>query len=444
MSATSPMSVASEPVRKREIVSWAMFDFANSSYTTIIVTVAFGNYFTRLVAPQNGDALWGLGIFLGNLIVLLLSPVIGAIADDSGRKKLFLAFTYSLCVVGTALLWFVLPGQVALGLTLLVISFVGFSLGENLAGAFLPELSTPANIGKISGFGWGLGYFGGLGSILVTWKLLAAGYTLENLDNLRLAWVATAAFFLISALPTFLFVRERAPRGTGTIGEYVRAGFGRLATTAHSVRRFSELVRFLTVFFVYSLGLSSVIAFAGIFPIQTLGFTSSEVALLFLFLQLSAAGGAFLFGWIQDRWGAVRTIRIALVLWVLVCVGAWLCGDGKNLVFGQWTGKQFFWAVGVFAGLGIGSLQSASRGLVGLFAPVAKSGEFFGFWGLAGKGAYMLGPLIFGLISSSLGSQRIAMLSTGVFFLVGLWGMRKIDAQRGQAEAAAWEASEAA
>src|SRR5688572_3657482 len=261
------------PASKREIWSWAMFDFANSSYTTVIVTVAFSVYFTRMVAPEGrGDFLWGLGIAISNLIVLSLSPIVGAIADDSGRKKLFLLVTYLTCVIGTALLWFVKPGQVGLGLTLLVISFLGFSFGENLAGAFLPELSTPANIGRISGFGWGLGYFGGLGCLLATYPLLAGGYAEPNLHNARLAWVVTALFFFVAALPTFLFLRERAPRGDKSAGEYVRAGFARLRATAASARRFSELVRFLAVYLLFYAGLTSVVAFAAIYASRTLGF----------------------------------------------------------------------------------------------------------------------------------------------------------------------------
>jgi UMF1 family MFS transporter len=428
--ASEPASVPSTlpPASRREIVSWAMFDFANSSYTTVIVSVAFGIYFTRLVAPAGrGDSLWGLAILLGNLLVLLLAPVVGAVADDSGRKKLFLAFTYATCVAGTALLWYVTPGRTVLALILFVLSFVGFSFGENLAAAFLPEISTPQNVGRVSGFGWGLGYFGGLACLVVVMPLLKGGYRLENLANLRLAWVATALFFLVAALPTFLFLRERAPRGSGTALEYVRAGFGRIASTAHSVRHFSELVRFLSVFFVYSLGLTSVIAFAGIFAERTLHFTSSEVVYLFIALQLTSAGGAFLFGFLQDRMGASRTIQITLVIWILVCVGVYFCET-----------KALFWWLAMGAGLGIGSLQSASRGLVGLFSPPEKSGEFFGFWGLAGKGAYMLGPFIFGLISTATGSQRVAILSTALFFIAGLIGMAFVNEKRGHEEAASW------
>lgn len=419
---------ASSPPSRREIFGWAMFDFANSSYTTVIVTVAFGVYFTRLVAPEGqGDALWGWGIALGNLIVLLLSPIVGAIADDSGRKKLFLFFSYATCVAGTALLWFATPGQVGLALTLFVISFIGFSFGENLAGAFLPEISTPKNIGKISGLGWGLGYFGGLASLVLVRPLLAGDFEPSNLSNLRLAWVVTALFFLLAALPTFLFLKERAPRGTATVGRYVKDGFLRLGQTAKSVRHFSEIVRFLAVFFLYQAGLSSVVAFAGIYAANTLGFTFADLIFLFILLQLSSAAGAFVFGGLQDRIGATRTIQITLGLWVAVCGGAYLVET-----------KEAFWVVALFAGLGIGSLQSASRALVGLFAPPEKSAEFFGFWGLSGKAAYMVGPLLFGQIATAAGSQRVAMLSTAAFFILGLIGMGFIDERRGLAAAQAW------
>ncbi len=420
---------AHPPPKRREIFGWAMFDFANSSYTTVIVTAAFGVYFTRLVAPPGqGDSLWGAALAVGNLIVLLFSPIVGAVADDSGRKKFFLFFTYATCVVGTAMLYFATPGRVELALAMFVLSFVGFSFGENLAGAFLPEISTPDNIGKISGLGWGIGYFGGLGSLVLVRPLLAGGYVEANLPNLRLAWLLTALFFLLAALPTFLFLKERAPRGTQTALQYVQDGFARLAETARSIRHFQEIVRFLAVYLLFYAGLTSVVAFAGIYAANTLGFTSGELILLFIFLQLSAAGGAFLFGWVQDRIGGVRTIQIALVLWILVCAGAYFSET-----------KAFFWGVGLFAGLGIGSLQSASRALVGLFTPPEKSAEFFGFWGLAGKAGYMIGPLIFGLISSSAGSQRVAMLSTAAFFVLGLIGISFVDERRGRAAAESWQ-----
>lgn len=427
-----PATSAPPPVRPREIVAWAMFDFANSGYTTLIVTVAFSVYFTKLVAPgDRADFLWGTGILVSNLIVILLAPTIGAMADDTGRKKLFLAGTYVLCVLGSAGLFWVLPGLVALGLTLFIVSNVGFSLGENLVAAFLPEISTPANVGRVSGFGWGLGYFGGLVCLGLNWPLLSGGFEPSNLSSLRLVGPVTAAFFLVAALPTFLFLRERAPRRPArSLGSYVRASFGRLATTARSLRHFSELARFLVVFFAFSCGLSTVIGFAAIYAERTVGFTAGELIGMFLVLQLSSAGGAFLFGWIQDSIGARRTIQMTLVLWLLVSAGAALA-----------TTKALFWAVALAAGLGIGSLQSASRALVGLFSPVGKNGEFFGFWGLAGKGAFIVGPFVFGLLSSATGSQRLAIGINALFFVAGSIGMTRIDERRGHAAAEAWNAA---
>ena len=420
---------AATPVRSREIFGWAMFDFANSSYTTVIITVAFSVFFTSTVATAGrADFLWGFGLSISNGLVLLLAPVLGAIADDSGRKKQFLFATYLACVVGTALLALVGPGDVALALALLVVSNVAFSFGEGLASAFLPEISTPRTIGRISGLGWGLGYFGGLASLLLISRLIAPGFGADNLANLQRAWVVTAAFFLLAGACTFLLLRERAQRGPRrSLAGYVRVGFARLATTAREVRHFSELGKFLIAFFLYHGGLTTVIAFAAILAERTFGFTPADLIKLFVLLQLTSAAGALGFGFLQDRIGAIRTVRLTLLIWIAACVAAYLVR----------TAGQFWW-VAMAAGLGIGSLQSASRALVGLFSPRDKEAEFFGFWGLAGKAAYAIGPALFGLISSASGSQRVAILSAALFFLAGLGALAFVDERRGIAAAASW------
>ncbi len=422
---------ASIPVAKREIVSWAMFDFANSAYTTVIVTVAYSIYFTKMVAPgESADFWWGTGVLASNLIVLGVAPVLGAVADGSGRKKYLMAWMWILCVLGTAALYFVLPGALVLGLALFILSNVAYAFGETLAGGFLPEISNAGNIGRISGFGWGLGYLGGLGSLLLVKPLLTGGFTEANLPNLRLAWLVTAAFFFLGALPTFAVLRERAPRRReASFGAYAREGFRRLAATWRSLSEFSELARFLAVFFVYTCGLTSVIAFAAIYAERTIGFGAADVIVLFIVIQVTSALGAIVFGWIQDRLGPKRTLVLTLILWLLVSGGA----------FASQTQPQF-WVVATAAGLGIGSLQSASRALVGLFSPVSKSGEFFGFWGLALRAAYVVGPFVFGAISSATGSQRTGILVNGAFFLIGLVALATIDVGRGRAAAEAWDA----
>ena len=422
-------STAQPTVRKREIFGWAMFDFANSSYTTVIVTVAFSVYFTTLVAPgPQGDWLWGVGVMISNLIVLASAPLVGALADGSGRKKHFLAVTWLTCVAGTAALWFALPGAVVLALTLFVISNVAYAMGETLVGGFLPEISTPRNVGRISGIGWGLGYFGGLACLLLIRPLLAGDFVPANLASLRLVWPLTAAFFFLAGIPTFVLLRERAQRiEHRSLTSFAAEGFRRLRATGHSIRRFRELVKFLTFFFVYCCGLMTVIAFAGIYSRKTLAFTAGELIVLFLVLQLFSAAGAFAGGPLQDRLGSRRALQWILVLWVLVCLGGAAA-----------TTKATFWVVAMGAGLGIGSLQAASRGLVGLFSPQDKSGEFFGFWGLAMRGAYALGPFVFGSISALTGSQRLAVLITAAFFVVGWVGMLWVDEDKGREAAEAW------
>jgi len=423
------MTTRHPPVRKREIFGWAMFDFANSSYTTVIVTVAFSVYFTRLVAPSGrADFLWSLGVTVSNGLVVLLAPLVGAVADDSGRKKTFLFASYLVCVVGTASLWLVRPGMALTGLALFVVSNVAFSFGENFAGAFLPEISTADNIGRISGFGWGLGYFGGLACLAAVFPFIRGDFVLANLDNLRLAWPVTAVFFLVAAIPTFVLLKERAPRGPRRgLLEHAQVGYARLRETLQSLGHFRQLARFLAVFFVFTGGLAAVIYFSAIYASQTLGFEAIELMVLFMVIQVSSALGALAFGWLQDRFGASPTLRFTLVLWIAVCVAAFFTRD-----------KTVFFAVALAAGLGIGSLQSASRAMVGLFSPLEKTGEFFGFWGLAGKAAFAVGPLVFGALSSLTGSQRVAILSTAVFFVVGLIGLSWVDEAAGRAAAASW------
>jgi|CXWL01.1.fsa_nt_gi UMF1 family MFS transporter len=420
----------SPPVRRREIFGWAMFDFANSSYTTVILTVAFGVFFSKLVAPEGkGDALWGTALAVSNLIVMVASTIVGAVADGAAKKKAFLFVTYLGCVGATASLSLVGPGQVTLALILVILSNIAFSLGENLTASFLPELSTPRNIGKISGLGWGLGYIGGILSVFAIKPLLAGGFVVENLANLRQAWMVTAAFFLVAGAITFVLVRERAEPtpGVSWLG-HAREGFGRIRATLAEIRHFRELTRFLTAFFCYQAGLSSVFVFAGLYAEKTLEFTSSELVWLFIVLNLSGALGAIGFGFVQDALGALRTVRWTLLFWVVVTVGAFLCQT-----------KGQFWIVGTCAGLGMGSLQSASRALVGLFSPVKKTAEFFGFWGLAGKGAYVVGLPVFGWLSTLTGNQRIAILSTAGFFLLGFLLIGRVNEAAGRQAAAEWD-----
>jgi MFS transporter, UMF1 family len=408
---------------KREILSWCFFDFANSAFTTIIITIVYSVYFRNIIAAgrTDGDRLWALGNTVSQVLVLLSAPLLGAIADFSASKKKFLFFTYILCVTFTGLLTLTTTGEILFALSIFVVANFAFSSGENLIASFLPEISKPEDMGKISGFGWALGYIGGLLSLVFCFPFLKGGFGIENAGNLRMTNLIVAAFFLIAGIPTFLWVRERKAASNLPPGaSYISVGFARIRDTFEHIRTFRELFKFLVLFGVYNCGVTTVIVFAAIYAVETVKLTPGEFLVFFLITQISASVGAFLFGLAQDRIGPKNTIYATLSVWLLTIAGAYFSTD-----------RTTFFIVGNLAGLGLGSSQSAARALVGLFSPVEKSAEFFGFWGLFWKLSTAIGPLVFGLLSSGTGDQRIAILATGMFFVVGLIGLRFIDEKKG-------------
>jgi UMF1 family MFS transporter len=415
---------------KREILSWCLFDFANSSFTTIVITIVYSVYFVNIAAmgTGNGDFLWGAGNLISQGFVLLTAPILGAIADYSASKKKFLFLSYFICIIFTTMLYFVKPGDVWLGIVLFIFANFAYSSGENLIASFLPDVARPEDMGKISGFGWSLGYMGGLLSLVCCLPFLKGGFDLDNANNLRTTNLVVAAFFLVGGIPTFLFVKEKKqasdlPAGTS----YLAMGIQRIKETFHNIRQFSELSKFLIVFGIYNCGVTTVIYFASIYAINTIHLTTNELIVFFLITQVSSSIGAFLFGLIQDKLGAKRTIYITLTIWLIVAAGAFFS-----------TSRTTFYIIGNLAGLGLGSSQSAARALVGLLSPFEKSGEFFGFWGLFWKLSTAIGPFVFGTLSKATGSQRIAILATGMFFVSGMIGLLFVDEKKGIAAARAY------
>ncbi|MBI4865222.1 MAG: MFS transporter [Candidatus Riflebacteria bacterium] len=407
----------------REIFGWCMFDFANSSFTTIIVTVVFSVYYTKIVCTgrTDGDTLWGLGNMVSQLLVLLAAPFLGALADFSGSKKRFLRMSWVSCCFATSLLYFVRPGDAWLGLALFVLANLAYSAGENFNASFLPELASAEDMGKVSGYGWALGYFGGLFALLLCYPFTQGAFDLANEANLRITSLVTAAFFFVAGLPTFMLLKERAVAQSLPPGStYLRVGFSRVMSTLGEIRRFRQLFRFLLVFAIYNMGLCAVVAFASIFAEKNLGFGPRDLLGFFLVLQISAALGAFALGYFQDRYGAKAALNLSLAIWIVVSVGCYLATD-------RWS----FMIVGNLAGLALGSAQSGARALVGLMAPVSRSAEFFGFWGLFWKLSSALGPLAFGIASTWYG-QRWAVLANGLFFVAGLVLLQTVDVDEGR------------
>jgi UMF1 family MFS transporter len=329
------------------------------------------------------------------------------------------------CVVFTALLYFVGKGDIGLAVILIIATNYFFGSGENLIAAFLPELAKNQALGKVSGWGWGLGYLGGifsLGSCLVyiTW---AKTLNHEPDQYVPVTMVITAVIFAVASLPTFIYLKERAIPQPHFYGDKViQESFLRLRSTLANVRQYQDLVRFLICLVFYQAGIQTVIALAAIYAQQVMGFDTQETILVVFLVNFTAALGAFAFGHIQDRLGHLVTIAITLAGWIVMVIIAWLAED-----------RTTFWIAANLAGLCLGASQSAGRALIGLFSPVSRRAEFFGLWGLAVKLSSILGPLTYGSVSwITDGDHRLAMLITGSYFIIGLLILKQIKVDRGQ------------
>ncbi|WP_447978897.1 MFS transporter [Candidatus Nitrospira bockiana] len=418
-----------KPVGSREIWAWCLYDFANSSFTTLIVTVAYSVYFVQVVArpfsegAEGGtpERLWFWGYAASMLVVAVLSPVLGAIADARALKRRFLIASTLICILCTALLALVKEGDVLAGLVFFGIANVAFDLGFLFCSAFLVELATPANVGRISGYGWGLGYLGGLLSLALAYPFIKGGFAEENLTLYRLSFTMTAGFFLVAALPTFLWLKERARPQPGAAGASVwREAFERLASTARHVGRYRDLVVYFAAYLIYTDAINTVIVASGIFANKVLDFSPGDLIIYFLITQVTAGAGAVGFGVLADRIGAKHTITITLALWIAVSVVATVVQ----------THAQFY-VIGLVAGAALGANQSSSRMLLAQFTPVGRQGEFFGFFSVTGKFAAIIGPVVYGEVTAWTGSQRWAVLSMAVFFALGLLIFQFVDERRG-------------
>ncbi len=419
-----------------------MFDFANSSYTTVIVTVVYAIVFPTVIvgdAPEyrTGNLLWSIALSLSYVIVVATAPVLGAIMDFTASKKRFLLASYLFTVVLTAALFFVRPGDVWLGVILILLSNYGFAAGESFASAFLPELGPPEDLGKISGFAWGIGYFGGLVSTALVLAMLEPGGPSQP-DNPALPWIGpvTAAFFLLAGLPTFLLLKERGVAHTLPPGEtLLTIGFRRLMITLKEISDFRDLTVFLASLFFSQAGLYVVISFAFIYGAQVIHWSKDSLALMFIITQFTAAGGAIVCGLLQDRVGSIRTYIMTLLLWIVAVALIYATNDVTDLINStfdkDYRAETVFLFIGCLAGLGLGATQSAGRAIVGLFSPESKSGEFFGFWGQSSKMSAIVGVLGTGLLQNMVGLQK-AILFTIVLFLLGMIISLLVNEKRGR------------
>jgi UMF1 family MFS transporter len=412
-------------VRPREVWAWAMYDFANSGYTTVVITAVFNAYFVGVVCAGEswGTFAWTLALSVSYAIVMFSAPVIGAYADAHAAKKKLLAITTSGCVLGTALLSFVGPGDLALAFALIVLSNVFFGTGENIAAAFLPELARGEAMGKVSAWGWSLGYIGGLITLAVclAYVISARSQGHTEAQFVPITMLITAGAFALASSFTFLVLKERARPQQAQKGVALRA-FARVGQTLRHARQFEDLLRFLGCIVLYQSGVQTVIALAAIYAQEAMSFTTQDTIVLVLLVNITASVGAFVFGRWQDRLGHRKTLALTLLGWCSMVVIAYLTTD-----------RTGFWVAANIAGLCLGASQSAGRALVGYLTPADRHAEFFGLWGLAVKLASILGPLTYGAVTwLTDNDHRSAMLITGLFFVLGLVVLTSVDPERGR------------
>jgi UMF1 family MFS transporter len=421
-----PQDALNEGVRKREVFGWAMYDFANSGYTTVVLTAVFNTYFVGVAA--NGAAwatlAWTTVIGASSLIVMLTMPAIGAHADRQANKKRLLAFSTAGCVAATLALALVGRGDVALAAVALIVSNVFYSYGESLTAAFLPELARPGAMGRVSGWGWSFGYFGGMLSLglCLGYVLWAQGHGLPATDFVPVTMLITAAVYGVASLATFALLRERAqPQGTRGEPAGIAAALQQLAVTWREARLHPDFSWFLLCGACYQSGIAVVIALAAVYAEQALGFGQAQTMTLVFLVNIAAAAGAFAFGYFQDRIGHKRSLALTLAGWIVMTVLAVLA-----------EGPSLFWVAAVIAGLCMGSSQSAGRAIAGVLAPSTQRAEFYGLWTFATRLSAIIGPITYGLVTLLTGgNHRLAILSTAVFFIGGLLLLIPVNIARG-------------
>ncbi len=411
-------------VAPREVFGWAMYDFANSGYTTVVLTAVFNAYFVGAVAGNSTWATlaWTLALAMSNALVLFSAPAIGAYADAHGVKKRILLISTIGCVLGTAALASAQPGTVALAVLAVIASNYFFSIGEGLIAAFLPELSRQEALGKVCGGGWSFGYFGGMLTLGICLAVVisaqAAGKPAS--EFVPMTMLVTAVVFAMAAVPTFALLRERAQPGERSLERHGRTALQRLRHTWRESGRFRDFRWFLLCGCCYQAGISVVIALAAVYAEQVMGFEQTQTMMLVFLVNIASAVGAFLFGYWQDRLGHKRALAITLWGWILMVA---LAAGGRSV--------EMFWLAAAVAGLCMGSSQSCGRAMVGSMTPPERLAEFYGLWTFATRFAAIVGPVTYGLVTwLTLGNHRLAIAVTGLFFVAALLVLRTVDVGR--------------
>lgn len=407
------------PAKKREIFGWAMYDIANQAYTTVVISFVYSAFFVGYIVPPDSvwrDTYWSIALIGSFLLALVLSPIIGQRIDQGVNKKHLLFWSTLVCVFFTSALWFVEPGYVWLAIFLLLASNTAWMVGEAIISSFLPDLASRRNMGVVSGIGWGMGYIGGLISLVLVTVVIV---TAEPADNFQLyvsqhqwAMVAISIYFLVFAIPTFLLIKNRQPPPDPA---KTKTSWIASLNLRQAAREQPVLMRFFLAFLFYTAGLHAVIQFIGIYASQELGMSARGLINVFLATQFSAMFGAVAFGFVERVIGARPTLLITIGIWIFAITSMYLIAP-LSVALNADPGTVFT-GIALFAGTGIGSLQASSRSLVGQLAQSRKAGSAFGLWGLFMRSAAIMAAM-FGVVADVFDRQN-ALLMVILFFVIG-------------------------
>ncbi|MCE5208850.1 MAG: MFS transporter [Chloroflexi bacterium] len=432
VSATLPV----ERATRREHWAWYLYDFGNSAFAAVILLAVYATYFQgTVVGGAEGSRLWGLSIGIAMLVVAIISPVLGSIADFSASKKEFLFFFTIICIIFTALLFFVRQGSVFTGMLFFILAEIGYRSSQVFYDSILPDIAKPEEMGRISGNGWAIGSFGGIVCLLIVLALITL---IGGQFIVRISFVITAVFFAISTIPMFVWYKNHGTRQNLKDHEnHITVAFGRLSRTFKELKNFRELLKFFAAFLIYNDGIIMTLDFAAIYGAVMYGLESQQLIIFMIIVQVTSVIGAYLFGILADRVQGKLSLAISLILMIAVITALYF---NKTL-----TG---FFILGGVAGFALTGVQSVSRMLVGQLSPKDRSGEFYGFFAVIGRTSSFIGPAIYGWLAAEIAisfeskgylveaaektGQQIAMQSVNIFLIIGLIILMFVNFRKGQ------------
>ena len=398
--------------------AWCTYDWANSAFPTVIVTFVFSAYFTKTVASsvEEGTGLWGLTLSLSAIVIAALSPVLGAAADQKVQRKTYLAFLTAICIICTALLWFVKPSNdsMILALVLFAVANVAFEIGVVFYNSLLPGLVPKTHLGRLSGWGWGLGYAGGLVALAIILFFFIKPSTpplslnKDAAEHIRIVGPLVAIWFAIFSIPLFIFVPEKQVRKHLSATSVMSAGLKSMLHTFKTLKNGGPLARFFIARMFYTDGLNTLFAFGGIYAVGTFGLTFESLIIFGVAMNISAGLGSVLFSWIDDYFGSKETVLVAIIAILILGIPLLII-----------TSVKLFWFFALLLGLFIGPAQSASRTILAKLAPDEKIGEMFGLFAFSGRITAFIGPSILALATMVFSSQRVGMATILMFVGIG-------------------------